>query len=65
MEDNLDAEVIFGSDSKNIQILFKRGGAYLTVQEINSLNLSEIVNALSINDSGTQLALKIPTTGEK
>ena len=63
-KDSLDAEVIFGSDSKNIQILFKRGRAYLTEHEINSLNLSEIVEALSVTDTDKQLVLN-PTDGEK
>lgn len=55
----LTAEVIFGKDSSNLQILFKEGNNYLTTDQINQLPLYNILIAkgFTVKEGNTNLSV--------
>ena len=63
----LTAEVIFGKESKNLQIFFKDGDKYLTAEEIKALGdtrLDEIVKGFRVEDNNNRLYLTIPSVND-
>ena len=55
----LKAEVIFGKDSSNLQILFKEGDNYLSTDQINQLPLYQILieKGFTVRDGSTNLSV--------